>query len=117
MVLTLEGCFSSDKLVDSDSNWPQVDFFIIASTSENLRCQVKIRPYYGQHISPLSSLEGFFADTKVNDLQSFYQGVIENIFWFDITMTDISLMQIGNGLQYLSEYDLHFWLIFDIEFK
>ena len=110
MILTLEGCFSSDKLVDCDSNWPQVNFFIIASTCEDLRCQVKIRPYYGQHISPLSSLEGFFADTKVNNLQSFYQGVIEYILWLEISVHYIFACKHLKSLEHLLEILIHFRL-------
>jgi hypothetical protein len=51
-------------------------------------------------------LKGLFGDSKVDDLESFHHRVIENVFWFDIAMTNVALMHVDHGIEYFSEDDL-----------
>ena len=105
MVLTFEGCYSSNQFIDGDSNGPKIDFLIITSSSKYLRCQVKVSSYDSKHISPLSPLKCFFADSKINYFNSLHDRIVNNILRFNISMTHVSFMKIADSLKDLSKYD------------
>ena len=48
----------------------------------------------GQHISAHAPKKGFFGYSKVNNFDFFGDFVKDNIFWFNIAMTNISVMEI-----------------------
>lgn len=71
-------------------------------------------PDNGEHVSPGPPLEGFLADAKVNNLEDLGLWAVEHILWLDIPMTDISIMQILDGLHQFPHNALQLSLILDL---
>lgn len=114
MILRFKGSVACHQLEDGDAQGPEIDPFIISSTQVHLWGLIKVSPDDGQHISPCSPLEGLLADAKVNYLEDLGLWAVEHILRLDIPMTDISIMQILNGLHKLPNNPLQLSLILDI---
>ena len=55
-----------DKLINCDAESPKVNALVVASSKVDLRSQVVVGSNDGQHVSPLSSLEGSLGNSEIN---------------------------------------------------
>ena len=94
MILRLKRCIVCYDFEYCNAQSPKINSFIIATSYKNLRGHVKMSSDNGEHISSLSSEESFLGYTKINDFHLFFDSVIKYIFRFDITMTNISAVEI-----------------------
>lgn len=115
MIFRLKGSLACHHLEHSNSERPHIDHLIVSPTLEYLRCPIERSSCWGQHISFTSSLFNLFADSKVNQLNTLFVFVIEYIFWFDIAMADLFLVNIPQGYQHLENDAFEF--IFGVDFN
>jgi hypothetical protein len=94
MILGLKGCMSSDKFVDHDSSWPYIYFFCVATSTEHFWGAVVESTSDGEHLKFGASPSVFSAYSIVYKFKSFTIWIIKDIFRFDISVADCSLMQI-----------------------
>lgn len=101
MVGRLEGSPSHHESVDSGSEGPQVDHFVVASALEHLGCPVEQSASDGEHVCLPSPIQHLPADAKIDDLDYLLDGVIEDVLRFDIPVADALGVYVGQGLQNL----------------
>ena len=89
-----EGRFATEKLVSDDTQAPNVDFFGVDLSLNELRSHVKWRSQHQSHtlflLKFLSESQITYLDIKVVDVF----GNKQNILWFHIPMCDRLKMQI-----------------------
>lgn len=89
----------AEKDVEDDSTGPDITFFIVFSL-EYFRCNV---------IGRAKSLAEFLigvelpGGTEIDDFQGgrFFLGLIDEIFWFEVSMNDFLLVAVKNGGKHL----------------
>jgi hypothetical protein len=64
----------------------------------------------------MSSLESLFCDLKIDELNFFGLAVVEDVFGFDISMGDISIVDISDGSNNLPNNVLELLFIFYLIF-
>ena len=70
---------------------------------------------YGQHISPDSSEESLLGNSEINDLDFVLRLIIENVLGLYISVADVSIVQVLDGLQNL--VDNIFELLFGLDLQ
>ena len=99
VILRLKRRFSCDKLVDSDSERPQIDSLVIAASEIDFRGQIEVRPYNSQHVSSSPSEEGLFADAEIDQFDLLVLLIVEQVFRFDVPVADIFAVDVLDGQQ------------------
>lgn len=94
MILGLKGSMSGNEFVNHDSGRPYIYFFCVSSASKHFWCSVIKSASDGEHLKFSSPPPVFSAYSIVYKFQFFSGWVIQYIFWFDISVTHCSLMQI-----------------------
>ena len=97
MVFGLERRIACNKFVDSDTQSPDINSFIIASSEVDLGCKEEISPNDGEHVSATSPQKCLFGYAKINNFNFLILLIIEYIFGFDIPMAYIMRMQVAEG--------------------
>jgi hypothetical protein len=64
-----------------------------------------------EHISPHTPLVSLLADAKVDDFKLFGLGTVKNVFRFDITMADVSVVQVLQSFDQLPDQVLELLFI------
>lgn len=70
---------------------------------------------YGQYISPDSSEESLLGNSEINDLDFVLRLIIENVLGFDISVADVSVVQVLDGLKNLIDYIFELLFGLDLE--
>lgn len=83
-----------DHLKHSDSQRPEIDSFVVASSEVNFWSLIVVSADHGQHVSAHSSLVSLFADAEVDDLHCLTERAIQYIFGLYISVAYIPIMQI-----------------------
>lgn len=112
VIFGLEGSAACNELIYGDADGPQVDPFVIASSNVDFGSQVIVSAYDGEHISSVASLEGLFCYFEIYELNFFGFGIVEDIFGFDVSMGDVTIVDISHSSNNLSDDILELFFIF-----
>ncbi len=92
MVLWKKGSLFGYQGIESDTDGPKIDSFIIPSSQEDFGSQELSSSNDGKHVSPWAPLESFFGYAKVDDFDSSILSIKEYVFGFDVAVANIALM-------------------------
>ncbi len=110
MVLGLERSVAGDETVDSDSEGPEVDAFVVAAAEVDLGGEVEVGADDGQHVSPHSAREGLLRDPEVDDFDPALLCVVENVLGFDVAVADVVSVEVLEARQQLPHHCLELCL-------
>lgn len=110
VVLGFKGSVAGDHPEDSDSQGPQIDPLVVASSEVHFRSLVVVSADHGQHVPAHSSLVGLFADAEVDELYCPADRTVEYILGLDVAVAYIPVVQILQRLDQLLDHVLQLLL-------
>ena len=108
MIRGFKGCFLLNDLKNGNSQCPHVYFTVVTSSKKHLRGLVVKCSGICVHIYFITPLKSAFTYPEIYDFDSSRDFIIKYVFRFDITMTDLILVQINQCLNNLFHYLLEF---------
>lgn len=109
MILRFKRSVTSDKLIDRDSQGPEVYSFIVTPSDEDFRGEIEMCADDCQHVSAHTSQESFFGNAKVDQLDLPCYAVIEYILWLDVSMADVTVVKVCDSRDDLFDDVLKFF--------
>ena len=112
MVLRFKRGIPRNHLINGNTNCPQVNSFIITSANVYLRSKIEMRSNDSEHISSGTSLKSLFSNLKINKFDFLCFAIIKYVFKLDISMANVSIVDIFNCSYNLPDNMLYLFLIF-----
>ena len=94
MILWFERGYFLHQFVNKHTQGPQVNSFIIASSSKHLRGPVIRRACESEHIFAGSSLVEFTATAEIDKYRAPALFIVQNIFWLYVSMADVPFVNV-----------------------
>lgn len=101
-VLGVKRITALNQLTQYNSNRPYVNLFIISPSAEHLRCFVEKIPCGSKHVGLDESNDCFFTDSEVDNFELLLCPIIKNVLRLDISVANVLLVHIFQGLKNLS---------------
>jgi hypothetical protein len=94
-----------DELIDKDTKGPEVDPFIIASTSEHFRSTIVGCSSHRQHLFTRAPMKAFATTAKINQDGLIILSIVQNVFRFDVSVADMLFVNVLQAFNHF-KYDL-----------
>jgi hypothetical protein len=113
VVLGLERRVAGDQSVDGDAEGPKIDTFVVSAAEVYLRCKVVVGADDGEHVTTDAPQEGLLGDAKIDDFDALLDGVVEDVFGFDVAVADVAVVQVLDDFDDLNDDILELLLVLD----
>lgn len=94
MIFSLKRGDFFNKFVDHHANGPKINTFIITTASEHFRSSIQRSPCQSQHFLIGTPFKKLATDTEINQNASLILPVIKNVFRFQVSVANMSLMNV-----------------------
>ena len=94
-----------DELIDKDTEGPEVDPFIIASTSEHLRSTIVGGSSHRQHLFTSAPMKAFATAAKINQDGLHILSIVQNVFRLDVSVADMLFVNVLQAFDHF-KYDV-----------